>query len=104
MHIVCVAAWRQMHTHAPRAPNGDHRIGHFKHEPSAVLNGSAVFVGAMVGSVLKKLVEQVAIGSVYLHAIKASQFRVLGSLAKSLDDAWNLGALKGPWRYILSNR
>jgi hypothetical protein len=31
-----------------------------------------------------------AIGSVYLHAVKAGQLCVLGSLAESLDDARNL--------------
>jgi hypothetical protein len=38
MHVVAVAAWRQMHTHSLGSPNGDHRIGDFKHEPSAVLD------------------------------------------------------------------
>jgi hypothetical protein len=57
----------------------------------------------MVGTALKKLVKQVAIRPVYLHAVKACQFGVLRTLAKSLHDARNLGDLKCPWRHIVSD-
>jgi hypothetical protein len=56
----------------PHAPNGDHCISDFKHEPSAVFNRPTIFIRAVIGTVLKELVDQVAIGSVDLHAIKTS--------------------------------
>jgi hypothetical protein len=90
MHILAVAARRQMHPHALGTPNGDHRISDFKHEPGTVFNRPTVLIGAMIGTVLKKLIDQVAIGSVDLHAIKTSDLRVLRAFAESLDDARNL--------------
>src|ERR1035441_6242599 len=104
MHIMAIAAWRQMHSHALGAPNRDRCIRHFKHESSAVLNRSTVLIGAVIGTVLKELVDQVAIGSMDLHAVKAGEFCVLCTFAESLDDLWNLGDLKCARRTILSTR
>jgi hypothetical protein len=51
---------------------------------------STVFVRAMIGTVLKKLVDEVAIGPVYLHTVKSSDLSVLRAIAESLDDARDL--------------
>jgi hypothetical protein len=90
MHVVAVAAWRQMHTDSLGSPNGDHRIGDFKHEPSAILDRTTVFVRAMIGTVLKKLVDEVTIGPVYLDTVKSSDLSVLCAMTEALDDAWDL--------------
>ena len=103
MHVLRIAARRQMHAHARCAPNRDHRIGNFKHEPGAVFNRSTVFVGTMISSVLQELIEQVAIGPVYLRSVKACQFGVLGSFSEGFNNARNFGCLKCTRRHIFSS-
>ena len=75
-------------------------IGNFKHKTCAVFNRTAVFVCAAIGTILQKLIEQIAIGSVYLHAVKAGQLRVLGSFAEGFNDARDFGCLKRARRHI----
>src|ERR1035438_3681356 len=103
MHILRIAARRQMHAHALGAPNRDHSIGDLKHQSGAVLNRSAIFICTTIGSVLQKLIEQIAIGPVYLHTVKASHLCVLCSIAEGLDDARNFGRLKCARRHIVGN-
>ena len=103
MHILRIAARRQMHAHALGLPNRDHRIGDLEHESGAVFNRSAICVGTMIGPVLQELIEQVAIGPVYLHTVKASKFCVLRSFAEGLDDTRNFRRLKCAWRHIIGN-
>src|ERR1019366_1912109 len=100
MHILCIAAWRQMHSHPLGAPNRDDRIRDFQHQPGTFLDRAAVFVCAMVGAILEKLVEQIAIGSVYFYAVKTGQLRVLRALSIGLDNAGNLRLVECAWRYI----
>ena len=103
MHVLRIASRGQMHTHALGAPDGDHRIGYFKHESGTVFNRSTVCVRTMIGSVLQELIDQVAIGSMNLHTVKASQLCVLCSLAEGLNDARDFGRLKCAWRHIIDS-
>ena len=77
---MAVHARRQMHADAIRAPHFGHGIGHFQHQPGALFAGAAIGVGAMIGAVLQELVEQIAIGAVNLHAVKAGRLGVLRAL------------------------
>jgi hypothetical protein len=55
----------------------------------------------MVGAILEKLIEQIAIGSVYFYAVKTGQLRVLRSVSIGLDNAGNLRPVECTRRYIL---
>jgi hypothetical protein len=43
---------------------------HFEKETCALLDRAAVAVGALVGTIAQKLVDQIAIGTVHFHAVK----------------------------------
>src|ERR1019366_4968009 len=59
-----------------------------------VLDAPAVLVRAPVRAVLKELVEEVAVGPVDLHSVKAGLPRVLGAPAVRLDDPRDLARLE----------
>jgi hypothetical protein len=44
----------------------------------------------LVGSILDELLQQVAVGTMHLHAIEACTHGIGGSLAEALHDAWDL--------------
>src|ERR1035441_3205011 len=84
-----------MHGYPIRTPDADGGICDFQHEPSAVFNGAAIFVGAVVTAVLEELVEEVAVSAVDLHAVEAGGTGVLRPYAVGLDNTGNLARLKG---------
>ena len=61
---------------AAASPDGCDRFHDFQQETRAVLDGTAVAVGPPVTSVLKKLVQQIAIGGVQLNAVEPRGQRV----------------------------
>ncbi len=70
--MVCdVAARRQVHAHAARAPYRYAGVDHFHQQAGAVFQRTAVLVGALVGAVLQELVQQVAVGGMHFNAVKA---------------------------------
>src|SRR5690606_42011755 len=52
------------------------RLGDLQHQPGAVLDRSAIGIGALVGAVLGELVEQIAVGAMNLDAVEAGFDRV----------------------------
>ena len=60
----------------PEAPRRFHRVDDFEKKAGAIFDGAAIRVGASVGIVLKKLIDQVAVGGMHLDAVKAG---ILGS-------------------------
>ena len=47
---------------------------HFQREPGAIAHRPAVFIGALVRAIAEKLIQQIAIGIVNFHAVKAGDF------------------------------
>ncbi len=76
-----------MHAYAVGTPDGNRGIGDGQHQPGAVFNRAAVFIRAVVGAVLEKLIEQLAVRAVDLHAIETSALRVFRAAAVGFDDA-----------------
>src|SRR5579871_3226683 len=76
-HVVRIAAWREMHADAARAPDRDHGVRYLQHQPRAVLDRAAVAIGALVGAVLQELVEQITVGAVDLDTVEARRLGVL---------------------------
>ncbi|MNV30487.1 hypothetical protein D3C71_1217590 [compost metagenome] len=64
--------------------------GHFQQQTGAVGNAAAVVVGALVGTGLEELVDQVAVGRVDLHTVKARRNGVACGVAVVLHDAGDL--------------
>ncbi|MNF89463.1 hypothetical protein D3C84_719910 [compost metagenome] len=60
--------------------------GHFQQQARAIFNRAAVGVGADIGAVLDELIEQIAVGTVDLHAIEPRRDGVGRRLAKIVDD------------------
>ena len=89
-HRVAIGPRRQVHADPARRPHREHRIGHLQMQARAVLDGSAVGVGALVAAVLQELVEQVAVGAVDLDAVEAGGLGVLRAPAEGLDDGGDL--------------
>jgi hypothetical protein len=52
------------------ANRGADRVDDFHQEPTAILDATAVAVRASVGLVAQKLIDQIAVGGVDLHAIE----------------------------------
>ena len=75
-----------MHAHAVGAPDGDDGIGDFQHETGAVFDRAAVVVGAVIGGVLEKLVDEIAVRAVDLDAVEARGLGVFRALPIGLDD------------------
>ncbi len=80
-------------------PHRDGGVGHFQHQPGAVLDAAAVAIGALVAAVLEELVQQVTVGAVDFYAVEACPLGVLCALAIALVDGRNLGCLEGPRCY-----
>jgi hypothetical protein len=73
----------------------------FEQKARPVLDRSAVCVGSLVGALLEKLVDQVAIGSVQLDAVEAGIERQLCGAAKIGQDTGNLFDQKRTeWRRV----
>jgi len=80
----------------PAPPDRDDGVGDFEHEPGAVFDRAAVVVRAVVGAVLEKLIEQVAIGAVDFHAVKAGALRILRPLAVGFHDGGEFARFQSP--------
>ena len=104
-HAVEAVQRRQAHAHAVAADGGGHGSQHFKQEARAVLQRAAVAVGAVVRAVAQELVDEVAVGCVHFHAIKACGDGVFGALHEGFDDAgdFRLGEhMRGHMRHFAS--
>ena len=66
-------------------PFGGHCVEHFEQKASAILDGTAVLVFALIAVFGEELVDQVAVGPVDLNAIEASFACGLGGLAVVFD-------------------
>jgi len=86
-HVMGVAARREVHADASRAPDGNCRVGRFQQEARPVLDRSAIVIRSAVGAVLEKLVEEIAVGAVQFDAVEAGALGILGATAELLDDA-----------------
>ena len=89
-HAVVAVERRDAQTDTIRAPDADGGIEHFEHQTGAIFDGAAVRAAALVGAIAEEFVEQVAIGSVDLDAVKTGRFGVLGGFFESGDDAGDL--------------
>ena len=69
----------------------------FHQEPTAILDATAVAVRAFVGLVTQKLIDQIAVGGMHLHAIEPSRQGVSRRLSKLLNDGGNLGRFECTW-------
>ena len=85
-----IASWRQVHPDTIVSPNRNHGIRNFQHETGAVLDRTPVNIHPMIGLVLEKLIEQIAVCPMNFNAVKTGQLRVLRALAVCRDYAWNL--------------
>jgi hypothetical protein len=85
-----VGARGEVHADPARPPYGDHGVRHFKHEPGAILDRSAIAVVALVAAVLQELVKQIAVRAMDLDAVEPRLFRVLGAVTIGLDDVGKL--------------
>ncbi len=79
-----------MHSHTISTPHLDHCIHDFEEEPGAVLHRAAISIGSLVGFVLQKLVDEIAIGRMQFDPVESSHLRPLGAPAKIIDNSGNL--------------
>ena len=89
-HGMDIAARRQVHAHAARAPDADAGVGRFQQQARAVLHRAAVIVIAQIGAVLQELVQQVAVGRMHFHAVETRFLRHLRAQPVGLDHAGQL--------------
>ena len=97
-HVVEVAARREAHADAVGAPDAGDRLGDLEQEARAVDQAATVAVGAAVGAVAQKLVDQVAVGAVQLDAVEAGRLGEPGALLELGDDGRDLVARQGAGR------
>src|ERR1700722_5426702 len=85
-HAVVVAAWRDAHADAIGAPYRAHRLEEFEEQSCSILDRSAVAVGALIGAVLKKLIDQITVGCVKFDSVESGRPGVVGGGAEFFDD------------------
>ena len=90
VHVVKLACGADANGDAVVSPDGDECGDDLEQEASAVFDGAAVLVGAVVAVVLKELIDEVAVGGVQLDTLEAGVFRSLGGAAIVFDDAGDL--------------
>src|SRR3954470_3086265 len=78
---------------APRSPHTDHGLGDFERQARAVLDAAAVGIAAAVRPVTQELVQEVAVGPMYLDAVEPSSLGHFGAVAELLNDARQLACL-----------
>jgi hypothetical protein len=76
---------------ARACPPGTNRVGerlrHVPQQPDAVFDRAAIGIVAEIAVVPQELVDQIAIGAVQLHAIKASRHRIFCGMHIIADQA-----------------
>src|SRR5262249_60314896 len=75
-----------------------HLVDDLEQEPHTVLDAASIRVRALVGAIAQELIDQIAVGAMYLDTVEASCKRVPRSLRILCDDAGDLGRLKRAWR------
>ena len=78
-----------MHPDVTGTPYRDHGIGDVQQQPRTVFNRTPIDVRPVIALVVKKLIEQLAVGSVNLHAVKTRNLRIFRSFTVSFYDAWD---------------
>ena len=73
---------------------GHHGLHHFLQKAGAVLDVAAIGVVALVAAAAQELVDQVAVGRVHFHAIKAGGHRIARGVAVVLHDAGQLTCIE----------
>ena len=63
-------ARRKMKTNPASSPDRDRSIYRPQHQPRTIFNRSAVLIGAVIADILKKLIEQIAVGSMNLDSVE----------------------------------
>lgn len=71
-----------------RADGGADSVDDLEREAHTVFQRAAVLVRALVGERGHELVDQVAVRTVDLHAVKAALFRSRGGFAERGDEPW----------------
>ena len=88
-HIVEHAIRRKANAHPFLADGRNAGLSHFHHKARAVLDDTAIRVGALVGIGPNELFDQIAIGTVDFHTITPSGHGILGRLCEFLHGAGN---------------
>src|SRR5262245_48817242 len=96
--VVLAVLRRDAQTRTPGANGSSHRVDDFEQEPHTVLDAVSISVGALVGAVAQKLVDQISVRAMHLDAVEAGRKRVPRSLRILRDDAGDLRCLKRAWR------
>jgi glucose-6-phosphate 1-dehydrogenase len=102
LQLLCALAMEppiNAHADAIRTPDFHHFIDHFHQEARAIFNRAAILVGACVGTIMQKLTDEIAVGTMHFDAIKASLFGVFCRLAEICDEACNFVSLKRARRF-----
>src|SRR3954469_9194374 len=84
-----------------RGPDAAHRIHYLQWEADAIFKTAAVCVGAVVGQRRKKLVQQVAVGSMNLDKIETCCHGPAGCLRERADDSIDAGLIEFPRNRVL---
>jgi hypothetical protein len=89
---------REAHAHRHRRRHrGTHRLGHLEREAHAVLERTAVAVGALVGQRREELMQQVAMRAVQLDGVDAQRLRALRGLHEGRLHAQQAGGVERQW-------
>ena len=95
-HIEQRAVRRQTNPHPMRAQGGYALVDYFHDQPATILAAAAVLIRAVVHTRVEKLLEQITVGRVDLHAVKTGLRRVERALAEIGHDALDLGRVQRP--------
>src|SRR6202021_411871 len=76
-HAIPSAAWANAHGNTVGAPHRNQRRPALRKECCGVFHSPAVFIGALVAAILKKLIHQIAVSGVQCDALKSGIYSAL---------------------------
>src|SRR5690606_13843881 len=102
MDIVRSTVRRQMHANPPRSPYAGAGIYDFHEKTRPVLDASAITVLTLIGAVLQKLIDQVAIGRVDLDTVESCVARMSGRIGEVLDNVRDFFRMQRPRHHVVA--
>ena len=89
LHAVVAVEWRQAQTHTLGTDGLGHGGEYLEQQACTIFQRTAIGIGTLVGRIAQKLVDQVAVGAVYFHSIKAGGNGVACALSKRASKSFD---------------
>ena len=90
MALAVLPAWGEAHAQTIRADSCADLVYYFEQKANAVRSRATIDICAFVRTILEKLVDEMAVGSLNLNTIEARLYCIDSGLNKAVNDRRNL--------------